>query len=125
MSKTDPNPTQLEYIDNLINKIYPLILISIGTIGNSFIFYNLTRNQFIKQSTFFYFAFSAVVDTFLLYFGLLKYFLKAYTKCRYQRSFDFDCKFLYFIVYLFQQLSAWISVILITLERLVIIFSTK
>ena len=124
MNKADSNANQLDYINNLINKIYPLILITIGTIGNSFIFYIFTRNQFIKQSTCFYFAFSAVVDTFLLYFGLLKHFIGAMVDIDIRDLSNFNCKFFIYIVYVLQQLSAW-TLILISLDRLIVTFSTK
>jgi len=125
MNKT--NATQLDdldYICNLINKIYPLILITFGTIGNSFILYIFTRNQFIEQSTCFYFAFSAVIDTFLLYFGLLKHFLRAILGEDLRDFSDFNCKFFIYSVYFLQQLSAW-TLILISLDRLIITFPSK
>ena len=63
--------TDLNKLYYEINKIYPLILISLGTLGNTFTFFIYTRAELNKTTTAFYFSCSALIDTLALYFEML------------------------------------------------------
>ena len=94
-----------------INKVYPLPLITIGTIGNLLTIYIYTRKEFTRSSTGFYFSFSAIIDTSMLYFGLLKYFLEGIWETDIHYESEFNCKFFRFTVNFLAETSAWIIVV--------------
>jgi len=117
------NQTDVDYLKELyhsINKVYPLALITIGTIGNFLTIYIYTRKEFFKTSTGFYFSFLAIIDTLMLYFGLFKFFLEGISQIDIHYESEFNCKFFKFTVNCLAETSAWITVV-VSLDRLFIV----
>ena len=116
--------TDLNKLYYEINKIYPLILISLGTLGNTFTFFIYTRAELNKTTTAFYFSCSALIDTLALYFGAFKFFLDGINGTNTLEANDFNCKFLTYTIYTLAEVSPWILVS-VSVDRLFITFSPK
>jgi hypothetical protein len=111
-----------ENICRTLNKIYPLVLIPIGTIFNLISLYIFTRNEFFKTSTGFYFSFSSIVDTLLLYFGSFKFILEGFIGTNPELFSDFNCKFLQYSVYTLAYISSW-TLVIISFDRLFLVLN--
>jgi hypothetical protein len=110
----------LQKASNAIHIICPIILISIGTVGNLFTIYVYTRKYFHRASLAFYYTCLALVDLLILYFGLIKFFLNAMNYTNLILYSEFTCKFFTTIIYILQQFSSWILV-LASLDRYLLI----
>lgn len=111
-------------LEKEINKIYPIILILIGTLGNTFTFIIYVNSEFTKSSSGYYFAFSALIETLTLYCGLIKYLIYGYSEILIYDVNIYACKILTFLIYALVQIAAWILV-LISFDRLIITFSSR
>jgi len=120
------NKIKMENTENIcrtINTVYPLVLIPIGTFFNSISIYIFTRSEFFKTSTGFYFSFSALVDTLLLYFGSFKFFIAGISNNQNPELLsDFNCKFLQFSVYTLAYISSW-TLVIISFDRLFLVLN--
>jgi len=114
----------LQKTSNAINVICPIILISIGTVGNLFTIYVYTRKYFHRASLAFYYTFLALLDLLILYFGLSKFFLSAIEYTNLILYSEFTCKFFTTIIYILQQFSSWILV-LASLDRYLLINTNR
>lgn len=111
------------YLEQLlydINKVYPLILVVIGTIGNSLTIFVYTRKELFKTSTGFFFTLSAIIDTLMLYFGLPKFFFIGMWQINILNQSNFNCKFLVYFTYFLSEAAGWILIIA-SLDRVLII----
>ncbi len=116
-----------KYLDEIyfkINAIYPIVLVILGSIGNGLVFIIFTSNGFKKTSTCFYFAFSAIVDTFAIYIGAIKFSYEGFTKSEPELDSQFLCKFLPFIIFSLSNISSG-TLVIISLERLFRTFTAK
>jgi hypothetical protein len=116
------NYYEYENICRTLNTIYPLVLIPIGTIFNFICLFIFTRNEFFKTSTGFYYSFSSIVDTLLLYFGSFKFFLAGIIGTNPELFSDFNCKFLQYSVYTLAYISAW-NLVIISFDRLFLVLN--
>ncbi|XP_046552628.1 thyrotropin-releasing hormone receptor-like [Haliotis rubra] len=92
------------------------LLILIGTIGSLLSVIVLCRKRMRSSTTMFYLAVLAVTDVFVLYTGLLRYWIN-YTFDEDLRLYsEFSCKFHIFLVYVSLDFGAWILVAL-TVDR--------
>ncbi len=118
------NAVYFEELFFKINAIYPIVLVILGSIGNGLVIIIFTSNGFKKTSTCFYFAFLAIVDTFAIYIGAIKFSYEGFTKSELGLVSLFFCKFTPFITYSLSNISSG-TLVVISLERLFRTFSTK
>ena len=118
------NETYSEELYFKINAIYPIVLVILGSIGNGLVLIIFTSNGFKKTSTCFYFAFLAIVDTFAIYIGAIKFSYEGFTKSEPELDSQFLCKFLPFIIFSLSNISSG-TLVIISLERLFRTFTTK
>lgn len=105
----------LEELDKKINSIYPLILISVGLIGNTLTFFVYRSYYFKKTAIGLFYPILAVIDTLALCFGSIRFYLSAND---YQIYSIVYCKFFYTSIYVFSQYSSWIHSI-ISIDQLI------
>ncbi|CAH1796257.1 unnamed protein product [Owenia fusiformis] len=98
----------------------PLIII-VGTIGNTLSFIILTRKNMRKSTSSIYLSVLAVVDSTVLYTGLLRHWIRHISDIDIRSITLGGCKFHIFLVYFSLDLSAWILVA-VTFERLVAVY---
>lgn len=104
-------------LSELIWKVGSPILLTVGTVGNLLtIIVLLQSSQMKKSSTSIYLIVLAIVDTLLLYIGLLRNYQSNVHYKDFRNSSVASCKLLIFGIYFGVQLEAWILVNL-TLER--------
>ncbi|CAH1797430.1 unnamed protein product [Owenia fusiformis] len=125
-SSNDTNATEaVVYIEATIAEglwVYcaPLIII-LGTIGNTLALIILTRKNMRKSTSSVYLSVLAVVDTMVLYTGLLRYWIIYISDVDIRDITLGGCKVHIFIVYYTVHLSAWILVV-VTSERLIAVY---
>ena len=115
---------QYRNIITQINKIYPLVIIPLGTIGNILALLVYTRKNFWHTPFGFYNSCLLIVDSLILYVGALKFPLIAFDIINLTTHSEFTCKFFTAGIYILPQFSSWILV-LISFERLVVIRSFR
>ncbi|XP_067668496.1 cysteinyl leukotriene receptor 1-like [Haliotis asinina] len=92
------------------------LLILVGTIGSLLSVIVLCRKRMRSSTTMFYLAVLAVTDVFVLYTGLLRYWINYTFGEDLRLHSDFSCKFHTFLVYVSLDFGAWILVAL-TVDR--------
>ncbi|XP_055892471.1 growth hormone secretagogue receptor type 1-like isoform X2 [Biomphalaria glabrata] len=97
----------------------PPVLIIIGTLGNTFSFIILRRKQMLKVSSYLYLASLAVIDTFVLYNGLLVIWVQELGYHMRNWS-DWLCKPLVTLGYVASDFSVWL-IIAVTVERYIVV----
>ena len=116
-----PSPRQTFYEEEMANAIWswvsPIILI-LGTIGNILSAYIMSQKPLRRSVTALYLSVLAVVDTLVLYTGLLRYWIKAISGVDIRNQSQLTCRLHAFLVYWFTDLAVWIIVI-VTLERFI------
>ncbi|CAH1780743.1 unnamed protein product [Owenia fusiformis] len=98
----------------------PLIII-LGTIGNTLSLIVLTRKNMRKITSSIYLSVLAVVDTTVLYTGLLRHWIRHIYDIDIRSITPGGCKFHLFFIYFSVHHSAWILVA-VTFERLVAVY---
>ncbi|KAH9515516.1 hypothetical protein Btru_011303 [Bulinus truncatus] len=99
--------------------VSPVLLI-LGTLGNLFSFIILRRKQMLKVSSYLYLATLAVVDTVVLYCGLLRHWIREMADVDLQDTSDGACKFIVTMSYVSSDLSAWL-ITAVTVERYIVV----
>ena len=97
------------------------ILIVGGTLGNVLSFTVMLRKKIRNSTTSLYLLVLSVVDTVVLYTGLLRLYIKHSSGYDIRHSSSLACKFHLFGVYACQQFDSWILVS-VTLERVCAVF---
>ena len=93
----------------------PFIL-AVGTIGNSMSIFVMLRKRFRKNTICFYLILLAIVDTCVLYVGLLPHLINSITTEKIEHMSEAACKMRRFMTYFTSHLDSWIMVCL-TIER--------
>jgi hypothetical protein len=89
-------------------RIYPILFLFIGTIGNLLSVYVVLRSKLRRHSTFIYLAFLSIVDLMVLYTFSINFILHAWFNIDLQHVSLLACKIYSFSIYFFPQTSAWI-----------------
>jgi len=89
-------------------RIYPILFLIVGTIGNLLSVYVVLRSKLRRHSTFIYLAFLSVVDLIVLYTFSINFILHAWFNIDLQHVSLIACKIYSFSIYFFPQTSAWI-----------------
>jgi len=97
------------------------VIIIFGTIGNLLSGLVMMRKSLQRHTTSFYLTVLAVVDTAVLYTGLLRYWIRALRGLDIRSLSVASCKIHIFFVYFLMQFEAWILV-WVAVERLAAIF---
>ncbi|XP_052223909.1 growth hormone secretagogue receptor type 1-like [Dreissena polymorpha] len=107
-----------EYMEpNRLLQLYvPPILLILGTFGNVLSFVIMSRNMF-KVSTYCYLALLAIMDTFVLYIGLLRMWISNFA-LDIQIISNCMCKLVTFFGYVSSVTSVWL-IIAVTIERFI------
>ncbi|GFR73061.1 FMRFamide receptor-like, partial [Elysia marginata] len=96
------------------------VLLLLGTLGNLFSFIVLRRKPLVKVSSYIYLASLALIDTVVLYIGLLRVWLAELTGVDFQDSGDWICKLSVVLGYVASDLSVWL-IIAVTVERYIVV----
>lgn len=107
----------------LFDCIFPIIIITIGCIGNLFSFIVYSRKVFMKNSLGIYFCSLSITDTLTL-FNILKYFLKYAFKIDIRLFDEFFCKAIEYFSLTISSISAW-TLVIISFDRMVYILYPK
>ena len=105
-------------IGDWIMKLSPPILLVLGTLGNAFSIIVLQRKALQATSSALYLTALAVVDTVVLYIGLLHYWTLGLGAYDIRNLSGGVCKLHTFLLYTFNDMSVWILVA-VTFQRLV------
>ncbi|KAH3793947.1 hypothetical protein DPMN_147475 [Dreissena polymorpha] len=107
-----------EYMESDRNlQLYvPPILLVLGTVGNFLSFVIMSRNMF-KISTYSYLALLAIMDSFVLYIGLLRMWISHFA-VDIQIMSNWMCKLVTFVGYVSSVTSVWL-IIAVTIERFI------
>ena len=97
------------------------VILVFGTIGNLLSGLVMMRKSLQRHTTSLYLSVLAVVDTAVLYTGLLRYWIRALRQVDIRNLSSAGCKIHIFLVYFLFQFEAWILV-WVAVERLVAIF---
>ncbi|UJR15765.1 hypothetical protein I4U23_002699 [Adineta vaga] len=89
-------------------RIYPILFIFVGTVGNLLSVYVVLRSKLRRHSTFIYLAFLSIVDLIVLYTFCVNFILHAWFNIDMQQVSLIACKIFSFSIYFFPQASAWI-----------------
>ena len=89
-------------------RIYPMVFLLIGTLGNLLSVYVVLRSKLRRYSTFTYLAFLSIVDLIVLYTFAINFLLHAWWNIDLQQVSLVACKIYSFSIYFFPQASAWI-----------------
>lgn len=89
-------------------RIYPIIFLFVGTIGNLLSVYVVLRSKLRRHSTFIYLAFLSIVDLIVLYTFSINFILHSWFNIDLQHGSLLACKIYSFSIYFFPQTSAWI-----------------
>jgi hypothetical protein len=89
-------------------RIYPILFLFVGTIGNLLSVYVVLRSKLRRHSTFIYLAFLSIVDLIVLYTFSINFILHAWFDIDLQQVSLLACKIYSFSIYFFPQASAWI-----------------
>ncbi|ELT96495.1 hypothetical protein CAPTEDRAFT_216026 [Capitella teleta] len=115
----------IQHLQNTAKQVWLVsspIVITIGTLGNLLTIWIFLRCPKLRStSTSLYLIVLAVVDTLLLYIGLLRHYCIFKYNLDYRSVNNFLCKFGRFIVYFMVHFEAWILVN-VTLERFAAVF---
>ena len=97
----------------------PPVIILAGTVGNALSVLVFIQKKMRVKSTSVFLIGLAVVDTVVLYTGLLRWWIRKLTRIDIRQLVD--CRIHILLTYAFVQLSAWILV-LVTIERVISVF---
>ena len=89
-------------------RIYPILFIFVGTVGNLLSVYVVLRSKLRRNSTFMYLAFLSIVDLIVLYTFCVNFILHAWFNIDLKQVSLIACKIYSFSIYFFPQTSAWI-----------------
>jgi hypothetical protein len=89
-------------------RIYPILFLFVGTVGNLLSVYVVLRSKLRRQSTFIYLAFLSIIDLIVLYTFSINFIFHAWFNIDLQKVSLFACKIYSFSIYYFPQASAWI-----------------
>jgi hypothetical protein len=89
-------------------RIYPILFLIVGTVGNLLSVYVVLRSKLRRYSTFIYLAFLSVVDLIVLYTFSINFIFHAWFNIDLQQVSLIACKIYSFSIYYFPQTSAWI-----------------
>ena len=89
-------------------RVYPILFILVGTVGNLLSVYVVLRSKLRRHSTFIYLAFLSIVDLIVLYTFCVNFILHAWFDIDLQQVSLVACKIFSFSIYFFPQMSAWI-----------------
>jgi hypothetical protein len=92
----------------MLLRIYPILFLFVGTIGNLLSVYVVLRSKLRRYSTFIYLAFLSIVDLIVLYTFSINFILHAWFNIDLQHVSLIACKIYSFSIYFFPQTSAWI-----------------
>ncbi|CAF1379075.1 unnamed protein product [Rotaria sordida] len=92
----------------ILLRIYPIVFIFIGTVGNLLSVYVVLRSKLRRHSTFIYLAFLSIIDLTVLYTFCVNFILHAWFNIDLQEVSLIACKIFSFSIYFFPQTSAWI-----------------
>ena len=113
----------LQDVMTLLNKVYPLSLSIVGTLGNLLIFIIYCKSPSLeKLSTSFYIRVQAISDTLAIYLGTLRYFILGVTGINIRDLSTFSCKALNYSILIVNFTSAWLLVFS-SFDRLIFILS--
>ncbi|CAL1539999.1 unnamed protein product, partial [Lymnaea stagnalis] len=116
MMRRQHNPVIEHHVGQLLYLYVSPILLILGTLGNLFSFIILRRKQMLKVSSYLYLATLAVVDTCVLYCGLLRLWVRELAEMDLQNSSDLACKVIVTFSYVTADISAWL-ITAVTVER--------
>lgn len=108
-------------ISEYIMKIVPIILLTIGTIGNVFSIVVLLRKRLRKSTTSLYLTVLAVSDLTVIYSGLSRHWIKHVYNFDVRHMSEISCKVNVFITYLALYFSSWLLVA-VTIERVLVVW---
>ncbi|KAK2167040.1 hypothetical protein LSH36_32g06007 [Paralvinella palmiformis] len=97
-------------------------LLALGTIGNSLSILVMLRKSLRLYTTSLYLIVLAIVDTAVLYTGLLRYWIRELSNIDIRTLSVASCKFHIFLVYFLMQFESWI-IVCVTVERLAAVFN--
>ena len=103
---------------NLILKIYPWVMILIGTISNSLSFVVFTRPKLKKSSTFFYLSCLCIIDLLTLYTFCINFIFLYQFQIDIQLLNAVTCRVYSFLIYFLPQFSAW-TVVAVSFDRVI------
>ncbi|PVD19740.1 hypothetical protein C0Q70_20231, partial [Pomacea canaliculata] len=103
---------------NRLLSVFPPVLLAVGTCGNALSIAVLSGSSMRRSNAALYLIVLAVVDTMVLYTGLLRLWLLHLTDVDIREFSTFMCKFHTWIVYVTLDASVWILVAF-TFERLI------
>jgi len=89
-------------------RIYPILFLVVGTIGNLLSVYVVLRSKLRRHSTFIYLAFLSIVDLIVVYTFSINFIFHAWFNIDLQQVSLITCKIYSFSIYFFPQTSAWI-----------------
>lgn len=113
---------QLENFDRILNLVFPLVLIPIGSVSNMITVFIYQQKPFKKSSIRFYYSICGIIDTLALIIGSIKFFLMATNLIEILTYTSIGCKFFITSIYILSEYSAWILVIT-SIDRLVFILN--
>lgn len=99
---------KLEEFDKSLNLIYPLLIMFLGLIGNTFTIYIFSKKCFRKCSIGTYYSYLSLIDSLILVLGSTRFFLEANNQINITTLSNLTCKFFTSTMYILQQISAWI-----------------
>ena len=102
-------------------KVFPVLFIVLGTIGNILSIFILCRKNIRKSTCAFYLIVLAVSDLVVLYSGLLRQWINTTFHADIRQVSDGMCKFNTWLVYMSLDFSAWILVA-VTAERVALVW---
>lgn len=119
-NKTDHEMHIEIIISENIMRIVPLILITIGTIGNILSIVVLLRKRLRKSTTSLYLTVLAFSDLTVLYTGLSRHWIKQVYNFDVRHFSEKSCKINVFVNYLALYFSSWLLVA-VTMERVLVV----
>lgn len=102
----------------LMWKVFPPVLILLGTVGNVLTIFVLTRKSIRSSTTAFYLTVLAFSDLVVLYSGLMRQWIIYLLDVDIRKFNKFVCKINIWLVYSSLHFSAWILIVL-TMERVI------
>ncbi|KAL8611998.1 hypothetical protein ACOMHN_048494 [Nucella lapillus] len=123
-NRSDDNVLMAKYYENLghqIWKVCPAILLVVGTLGNVLSVLVLSREAMRRSNAAIYLIVLAMMDTMVLYTGLLRQWLRETIGMDVRDFSDASCRVHTWLVYASLDTSVWVLVAL-TFERLVSVY---
>ncbi|CAH1794123.1 unnamed protein product [Owenia fusiformis] len=99
----------------------PPILIILGTLGNTCSILVLSRKRMRTNTTSLFLIALAIVDTLVLWTGLLRYWIRSLISVDVRNISSAGCKVHMFLVYTLTHLSSWFLV-MVAIERLIAVY---